>query len=132
MSVTIELSSELDLRLREEAARLGIDPAEFVVQALRGRLESSASNEHYLNPTESDLLKEINCGLSQSQWQRYHALFAKRRDEQISDDELGELIATSDRIEQLNVQRLASLRQLAQLRGTTLPKLMDELGITRA
>jgi len=43
--------------------------------------------------------------------------------------ELAELIQITDQIEQQDAQRLAALIALAQLRQTTVPVLMDRLGI---
>src|SRR5690606_30654763 len=79
---------------------------------------------------ESQLLEEINRGLSATDWARYHALIAKRQAETIGDEELAELSKLADRIEELNAARLERLAELARLRNKPLPQLMDELGIT--
>ncbi|MBI4670220.1 MAG: hypothetical protein HY741_00950 [Chloroflexi bacterium] len=80
--------------------------------------------------TEAELLQNINLGLSEVQWQRYHALVAKRRAETLTPQERHELVAMSDQIEQANAQRIESLVELAKLRQTSLDNLMHDLGIT--
>jgi hypothetical protein len=61
--------------------------------------------------------------------ERYDALIAKREAEQITPAELQELIALTDEAEQRNVVRLQALSALAAIRNTTIPKLMDSLGL---
>ncbi len=79
---------------------------------------------------ESRLLEEINQGLSEADWNRYHALIAQRQCESLDIAELEELTSLADRIEQLNAKRMDRLAELARLRNKRLPELMDELGIT--
>jgi len=40
MSLTIQLPEELSVRLQDEAARRGVDPREFAVEIIRGKLPS--------------------------------------------------------------------------------------------
>ena len=79
---------------------------------------------------ESRLLEEINRGLSTTDWTRYHALIAKRRQEIINYDELDELTALADRLAELGAARLERLDGLARLRSKPLPQWMDDRGIT--
>jgi hypothetical protein len=83
-----------------------------------------------LSKKESQLLENINAGLSQETWQRYRALIEKRRDENLTSDEHKELIQISDHLEQLNVRRMEHLVELAQLRNLPVRALMKQLGIT--
>lgn len=78
---------------------------------------------------ELRILEQINRGLSETDWHRYHALVAQRQQEALSDEELAELTALSDRIELLNAERIERLTELARLQNKRLPELMDELGI---
>jgi hypothetical protein len=55
--------------------------------------------EVQLSEHEAELLLAISQSLSQMQWQRYHALVAKRRAEQLSDEEHEELISLSNALE---------------------------------
>ncbi len=78
---------------------------------------------------EADLLLKINQGLSQPAQHRYDELIAKRQAETLTPDEYAELLRLSDQTEHMNAERLAALAALAQLRQTTLPHLMRDLGI---
>jgi predicted ATPase len=75
------------------------------------------------------LLQQINQGLPQETWQRYHELIDKRRAESLTPDEHATLIALSDQIEELNARRVGYLVELARLRQTPLEALMQQLGI---
>jgi hypothetical protein len=56
-------------------------------------------------------------------------LVTKRQQELITEDEYAELVATAHDIEALNARRMQCLAELARLRGTNLPDLLDQLGI---
>jgi hypothetical protein len=79
--------------------------------------------------TETELLQQINLGLSQETWQQYHQLIAKRRSETLLPVEQETLIRITDEIEITNARRMSALVKLAQYRETSLETLMDELGI---
>ncbi len=132
MTLTIEIERELEERLRAEAARLGLDPDKYAINALEDRLRGRATpqNAPHLNNVESDLLQKINQGLPEHKWQRYNDLIAKRRAETLTDEEQTELIEISDVIEQTNAERMARLAELAQLRHAPLENTMRELGIS--
>jgi hypothetical protein len=83
------------------------------------------------NPTrESELLKEINLGVSTDTWTEYHHLIAKRQAENLTDGEQQQLIEISDRLEAANVRRMKALIELANLRGQSLDTVMQELEIS--
>jgi hypothetical protein len=82
-----------------------------------------------LREDEAHLLQQINQGLPQETWQRYHELIDKRRAESLTPDEHATLIALSDQIEELNARRVGYLVELARLRQTPLEALMQQLGI---
>ncbi len=81
-------------------------------------------------PTEeSELLQMINRGLPAAIEQRCRELDAKRRTGTLTAVEHEELIRLIDQIEAAQVERLANLVALAEFRGTSLPKLMNDLGL---
>ena len=129
MTITIDLTAELEARLLQEAAKHGMDPDQFIVLAMRSRLQQQEPSAPRLDPRQSELLEQINQGLSQSEWDRYYALVAQRQAETLSESDYAELTATSRRIEELNTRRQELLVELARHRGTSLPELLDELGI---
>jgi hypothetical protein len=124
-TITLQLSSELEQQLLAAAIEQGIEPGLYILNTLQERLLSNRS----VSMTEAELIQKINIGLSPSDWGKYHALIAKRQAETLTQDEYQQLVAMSDRLEKLNVQRIQSLIQLAKLRQQTLPELMENLGI---
>jgi thymidylate kinase len=125
-TITLNLSPELEQKLLNEAAKEGIEPDCYIVNALQEHLQS----QHMLEKkTESDLLEQINIGFSAETWAKYHNLIAKRHAETLSPEEHEDLIQLSDRLEKLNVTRIQALIQLANLREQPLSDLMQNLGI---
>lgn len=81
-------------------------------------------------PTEeSELLQKINRGLPAAIEQRSRELDARRRAGTLTAAEHEELLRLIDQIEAAQVERLANLVALAEFRGTSLPKLMNDLGL---
>ena len=78
---------------------------------------------------ESDLLERINRGLPAAIEQRSRELDARRRAGTLTPAEHEELLRLIEQIEAAQVERLENLVALAEFRGTSLPKLMDELGL---
>lgn len=124
-TVPIEISTE---QLLQAVERLPADElAAFTerVNALRARRQAARLSED-----ETALLLQINrASLEPAQQVRFYELVAKRQAETISAAELQELIQLTDLSEQHAVERLQALGNLARLRGTTVPALMDSLGI---
>lgn len=129
MTITLELPTEFEARIREEAEKADLDTQSYIVEALREHLRQAQTRPSHLPKTESELLQKINLGLSQAEWQRYHDLIARRRAQTLTPEEQEELIAFSDRIEEANARRMAYLVELARLRQTSLETVMEELGI---
>ena len=82
-----------------------------------------------LSPEESVLLQKINEGFPEAEWSRFHALRARFDAELLTPEEHHELIALSNRIEIAHAKRLALVWELAKLRGSTLERMMEELGM---
>ena len=100
--------------------------ATFVAQVLALRAQRAAP---HLSQAETALLLQINRVVPADRQRRFDELVAKRQAETITPDELQELIAITDQIEERDGQRLAALVELAQLRQTSVSTLMDALGI---
>jgi hypothetical protein len=60
---------------------------------------------------------------------RFDALVAKRQGLTLTEAEQVELLQLTDQIEQQDAQRVEALGRLAQLRGRSLPEIMQDLGI---
>ncbi len=120
--IALKLAPELEAQVRDAAARRGVAADEFVAAAVEEKVQSSQS--------EAELFRQVQLGLPEAMWQRYHELIEKRRDEVIETAELDELIEITDAIEAANARRMRALGDLSKLRGTTLDAVMFELGIT--
>ena len=105
-TITLNLSPELEHKLCAEAAKQGLEPERYILNTLQERLQPSLPTAQ---PTEADLLQQINIGFSAQTWEQYHTLIAKRHAETISPEEHEQLIQLSDRLEKLNVDRIQAL-----------------------
>lgn len=132
MTLTIDIAPDLEQQLRAEAARRGVDENAFILQTLRERLKQGTSAVPSLPSAEARLLQQINQGLSADEWQRYNALITRRQAEMLTPDEQSELVALSDRLEELNTMRVQALVDLARVRRIPLQDLMRALGIPSA
>ncbi len=70
-----------------------------------------------LSERESALLLTINRGLPAAQQTRLEELIRRRQAEELTHAELAELIALTDQVEQLQVERLEALVELAAVLG---------------
>lgn len=129
MTVLVELPEGVEQQVREEAARAGVDTAQFIRDVVVERFAQHRGRVNRLSASESDLLRQINAGLDPERWERFHALLAARRAAALTADEHTELIALTNEIEEMNARRIGCLAQLARVRGTSLPALMDDLGL---
>ena len=131
MTMTIDLTPELETQLQEVAAKEGMAPDRFVLDALEEKLfrNQAVQSVPHLSNAESELMQKINAGLPVETWQRYHALRAKCQDETLTPAEHQELMLLSDQVEMDYAQRLGLVLELAHLRGTTLEAQMKTLGI---
>jgi hypothetical protein len=130
MTITVDIGADLESRLLQEAAKQGVEPGQYIVNAMRAALEKQNATASPLDAEESRLLEQINRGLSQAEWSRYYSLVAKRQAEALTEEEYAELTGLSGCIEELNAGRMERLSELARRRGTSLAELLDELGIT--
>lgn len=130
MTLTIEITPELEPRLRQTSEKVGLSPDTYVLQLLDQSLQSQAAQTFagtQLSKDEAELLQTINYSLSDIEWQTYHALIAKRQAEMLTPDEHEALIALSDQVEEANINRIQAVADLARLRYTSIDELMAEL-----
>ncbi|HEU5103822.1 MAG TPA: hypothetical protein VFU22_32620 [Roseiflexaceae bacterium] len=123
-TIPIEVSTEQLIRAVERLPQQELET--FVAQIVALRAQRTAP---HLGQEETALLLRINSGISPDLQRRFNELVAKRKTETITPAELTELIEITDAIEQRDAQRLAALIELAQFRQTSVPMLMDALGI---
>ena len=129
MTLVIDMAPETEKHLRDEAARKGMEPERYVLQAVEERLRWANSSERRLSRDESELMMQINEGLPVETWEQYHALVAELHAETLTPERHKTLLALTDQVEIDYAQRLERLIQLARLRGTSLEEQMQTLGI---
>ena len=75
---------------------------------------------------EQPLLTEVDKGFSDTWWANYRALVAKREAGSIAPDEMRELMALTDTLEDVNVRRVACFASASTLLGMSLDELMEK------
>jgi hypothetical protein len=129
MTITLEITPELEEVLRWSAQRAGLPPDGYVLKVLRERLGGGKKLPSHLPPEETELLQQINQGLPPKTWARYQALKEKRDARTLTADDHAELLALTNEVELWNARRLELVLALAQLRQVPLRAMMDELGL---
>ena len=111
---------------------------EAVVSLPKNEFERLIANAKKLRSKSSEnkvgkevrLIKKVNeATLTEEGYKRFYELIDKRRDENISEVELVELIALTEKSEELNVKRLKYLLEIARIRNKSLREIMKELEI---
>ena len=78
---------------------------------------------------EARLLMLINEGLPLELLERAAILHDKRQSDQISPEEIAELVLLTEKIEEIHLKRMKLVLKLAQMRGVPFKSLVDELGV---
>ncbi|MDI6768407.1 MAG: hypothetical protein QMD04_01870 [Anaerolineales bacterium] len=129
MTIHLDVTSELERQLRKVASQMGLTPDTYIMRLLQKDLQTHAAPAR-LSPEESKLLQQINASLSAIDWDHYQILLAKRDAESLNTQEQAELVALSDQIEEANARRMKAVAELARLRKTTVPALVETLGLS--
>lgn len=124
VKVEIQLSSEELLKAVEQLSHADLE--RFVSQVISLQAQRKASS---LPADEAELLIKINQGIPSDIQTYYNELITKRDIETLTSEEYRELLSLTEQIEQLQVQRIEYLAELARLRGLSLTVLMENLGI---
>lgn len=124
VQVEVHLSSEELLKAVSQLTSSDLD--EFISQVIALQAQRRAN---ILPQAESELLLKINQGIPLETQKRYDELIAKRQDETLTADEHRGLLQLVEQIENLEAQRVKYLAELARLRQTSLPALMESLGM---
>ena len=78
---------------------------------------------------ETKFLQIINHNFNETEQTRFDELIEKRQSHTITEEELEELKALSTYSEEIAVERVKALTELATLRNTTVRELMKELDV---
>ena len=122
-AITIELSEDQLRKLKAAASSLGVAPEELVSASIDDLVGGSNVGDG------STLLETIEQRLSPEDEKRYAELNTKRWEETLTPDEHSELLRLNEKVEELQVQRIRLLIELARLQKTSLTTLIDSLGI---
>lgn len=130
MSLTIEVTGELEERIRSEAAEKRVSPDLIAENALRGRfgMERLPPLASWANDA---LMSRLDEGLSASVWEEYHRLNARIHDDVASEDEMTQFFALNEQVEGWGALRLEIVAEIARRKGTTLNEEMAALGLLR-
>lgn len=131
MAIILDIAPELEAVVQSAAAKQGMTPDKYITGILKEYLQNTKAVPVHLSPLEAGLLEQINLGITEETWRRYHMLIEKRRAEQLAPGEQEILIQISNEIEKANARRIEALIQLAKLRHVSLDVLMNQLGIKR-
>ena len=126
MTLLVDLPPEIEARVHEVAQAEGLDVSALMREAVEARVRQYDPARPL---AEADLLLRINRSFSESFWDTYRALIAKRRAETLTSQEQQELIGMSDQLEAWHVERLRYLVKLAKLRQVSLDALTQQLGL---
>ena len=128
MAITIKLNPEIEAKLRQLANNEGTNLSSFISKFIEKQFPKKQASQ--VSKEEADLLKKINLGFSNDFWTRYKLLVQKRKNEEISEPELKDLIQMTNELEIANSERIKNLVELSKIRGISLDGLMSDLGIT--
>lgn len=128
MALTINLPQTIEQKLRQDAALKGMSLDSYFLRLLKQMAVISQPKETS-QFSETDLLKKVNLDISEVEWANYRHLISLRRAEQLTEKEHEALIQLGDKIEDAHAKRMAYLWALAQLRGVSLDKIMQDLQI---
>lgn len=129
MALTINLPTTIEQQFRQEADSKGISLDNYLLRLLQQAASLSKKRVSSKQLSESELLEKINLDISEAEWTTYKHLIGLRRAEVLTEKEHETLIALGDKIEIANAKRVKYLFELAQLRGISIEKLMNNLGI---
>lgn len=118
-----QLTPALILR---ELGKMNVSDMEGVLRKLQ-RL--SATKKGALKANEARLLETINATLPLDERTAYRSLSTRRQNGTLTPAEHRELLRLTDAVETLNARRMQSVVKLAALRKTTVPELMERLGL---
>lgn len=129
MSLTIELPYNLESQLREQAKRRGKALNQYITGLIQEKVNQPEPNPASLSVDETRLFQIINKGFSDEFWSKFRSLDKKRQQIKLTETERAELIAMSEEMEIVHLDRLKALIELAAIRQTDIDTLMSQLGL---
>ncbi len=93
-----------------------------------GQLLAARKSPH-LEKKETQLLKAINHAVPTDLLERYNELIARSEAETITTIENEEFLIIHEKIQRLNLKRYKKIQYLAELRGVSVPSLMQQFNL---
>lgn len=128
MAILLELPSETEALLREQAKSSGKELGQYIVSLIKLKKTSIPST----SKRETELLSIIKNDFPASFWARFRQLTALRSDVKLTKNELEELMQMSEALEENNGKQMEAFVELSKLRGVELETLMNQLGFKHA
>ena len=123
MSLQVSVSDILST-----AKQLDVQHLDELLRALNV-IRVQKSGAPILGEVEAQLLQNINLGFDSEKWERLQFLDWKSEFDVLNGDEEIEALELAEAYEGYSVERLKNISQLAILRGATIDKLIEELGL---
>jgi len=124
----VDLKAELDkndlIKIANQLETVELD--EFIRDMIR--IRANRKTDPKLQK-EEELLLIINHNFSKKEQERFDELVTMRQTNNISDEDLMELIALTDYSEQIATERVNALTQLSKIKGVGVSALMKELKV---
>lgn len=124
MTITLELTPDMEGQLKRAAQTQGKDIPAFLLEIARRHLRRDV-----LPQTDADLLKIINAPLAPEARQERDALLVVQKQRELSEVEQTTLATLIDTVELANARRWQSVADLAERRGLTLAEITQQLQI---
>lgn len=124
MTITLNVSLDLEGRLQQAARTQGTDVTTYLLESARLRLRPDVLSE-----AEASLLQTINAPLAPEARVKRDALLVEQAHRQLTEEERDHLADLVDAVETANAQRWQALVTLAQLRGLSLAEIARDLEI---
>ena len=124
MTITLELTPDMERHLQKAAQTQGMDIAAFLLESAREKLRPDVLSE-----TEARLLQSINAPIDPVTRKQRDALLNLQTQRELTVTERETLTKLIDAVELANAARWQSLAELAAQRGLSLAEIARELEI---
>jgi hypothetical protein len=130
MSIVVQVNTNLENRLRENASKKGLNVGTYIGQFLEHIFPEKSPSVSTVSGREATLLQQVNLDFTPEKWALYLKLKEKRQKGKLTKLQQEQLIKLTEEIEMANAKRIAVLAELAHIRNLPIRVLMEQLGLT--
>jgi hypothetical protein len=130
MSIVVQVNSNLENRLRENASKQGLNVGTYIGQFLEHIFPEKSPSVPTVSGREATLLQQVNLDFAPEKWTLYLKLKEKRQKGKLTKLQQEQLIKLTEEIEMANAKRIKVLAELAQIRNIPIRVLMEQLGLS--